>query len=78
MTIEAFLKMCKKINKGEDLPAEMIKQIYYNIKHDEILTFRDCYNMQRINYKNWFFIARDTESVPISYFDYDMNQLSEQ
>lgn len=55
----------------------MIREIYHNIKHDEILTFRECYKMSRINLYNWRFIASDTESVPISYFDLDMAQLSE-
>ena len=32
MSEEAFLKMCKKINDNEDLPEEIVKQTFKNIR----------------------------------------------
>lgn len=32
MSVDAFMKMCEKINAGEDLAPEIIKETYKNIK----------------------------------------------
>lgn len=49
--------MCKKINVGEDLPLEMIKKTYSNIKQNKINTFRNRGDMIGISVSNWLAIC---------------------
>lgn len=51
--------MCKKINEGEDLPLDVIKKTYFNIKNNKINTFRDRGNMIGISASNWVNICTD-------------------
>ena len=61
--------MCKNINAGENLPAEVIKRTYSNIKNYEIHTFRDLGHLSDISYQNWLLIASDPTLASISYYD---------
>lgn len=72
---ESFIKMCKKINEGEDLPLEIIKKTYANIKKNKINTFRDRANMFGISISNWINICSDYESMPLSYYDPELAEL---
>ena len=61
--------MCKKINDGDDLPLDVIKKTYNNIKKNKINTFRDRGDMIGISVSNWLNICTDYESLPLSYYD---------
>ena len=61
--------MCKKINDNEDLPLEVIKKTYNNIKKNKINTFRDRGNMIGISVSNWINICTDYDSLSLSYYD---------
>lgn len=61
--------MCKKINDGDDLPLEVIKKTYSNIKKNKINTFRDRGDMIGISVSNWLNICTDYESLHLSYYD---------
>ena len=61
--------MCKKINDGDDLPLDVIKKTYSNIKKNKINTFRDRGDMIGISVSNWLNICTDYESLPLSYYD---------
>ena len=69
--------MCKKINDGEDLPLEIIKKTYSNIKKNKINTFRDRGDMIGISISNWINICTDYESLPLSYYDSELENLDE-
>jgi len=62
--------MCKKINEGEDIPLEILKKTYANIKKNKINTFRDRGNMIGISVSNWMLICTDYESLPLHYYDH--------
>jgi Sec7-like guanine-nucleotide exchange factor len=51
--------MCKKINEGEDLDAEILRKTYSNIKKNKINTFRDRGNMLGISVSNWLALCLD-------------------
>lgn len=74
---ESFLKMCKKINDGEDLPVEVLKRTYANIKRNKINTFRDRSNMLGISLSNWLTYCSDYEALPLAYYDPELALLSE-
>jgi Sec7-like guanine-nucleotide exchange factor len=40
MSFEQFMKNCKKINNGQDLPEVFLKESYQDIKNNEIKTFK--------------------------------------
>ena len=61
--------MCKKINDNEDLPLDVIKKTYNNIKKNKINTFRDRGNMIGISVSNWINICTDYDSLSLSYYD---------
>ena len=75
MTEEAFIKMCKKINDGEDLPEEIIKKTYKNIRESEIHTYRNRYKMFGISLANWMMLVNDYSSVSIGYYDSDIAEM---
>lgn len=74
---ESFIKMCRKINDGEDLPLETIKKTYANIKKNKINTFRDRGHMLGISVSNWLNICADYQSLPLSYYDPELATLDE-
>lgn len=74
---ENFLKMCRKINDNEDLPDEVVKRTYANIKRNKINTFRDRGSMLGISLSNWLIICADTTSLPLAYYDPDLALLDE-
>lgn len=57
MSLESFSKMCDKINNGESLPPEIIRETYKNIRESEIHTFRDRYRMEKISLECWMEIV---------------------
>lgn len=61
--------MCRKINDDDDLPLEIIKKTYSNIKKNKINTFRDRGDMIGISVSNWINICSDYESLPLAYYD---------
>lgn len=56
---ESFLKMCKKINEGEDIEKEILRKTYHNIKKNKINTFRDRGDMLGISVSNWLALCTD-------------------
>jgi hypothetical protein len=61
--------MCKKINEGDDLPLDIIKKTYANIKNNKINSFRDRNNMAGISVNNWLLFCTDYETLPLSYIE---------
>ena len=49
---QAFIKMCKKINDGEDIPQQILIKTYSNIKKNKINNFRNRSNMLGISPSN--------------------------
>lgn len=62
--------MCKKINEGQDIPVQILKKTYSNIKKNKINTFRDRGNMIGISVSNWMIICTDYDSMPLTYYDH--------
>jgi Sec7-like guanine-nucleotide exchange factor len=75
MSEDNFIKMCRKINDGDDLPLEVIKKTYSNIKKNKINTFRDRGNMIGISVSNWLNICTDYDSLSLVYYDSEMEVL---
>lgn len=69
--------MCKKINEGEDIPTEILRKTYNNIKKNKINTFRDRGNMLGISVSNWLALCTDYEALPLSYYDSELEALDE-
>jgi Sec7-like guanine-nucleotide exchange factor len=65
MSEESFIKMCKTINAGEDLPLEMVKRTYHNIRKNQIHTFRNRFSMHEISMKSWLLLGKDYECIPL-------------
>jgi hypothetical protein len=74
---ENFIKMCRKINDNDDLPLEVLKKTYANIKKNKINTFRDRSDMLGISVSNWLNICTDYSSLPLAYYDPEMELLDE-
>lgn len=51
ITFEGFSKMCRKINNGENLPEEFLKNCFESVSKAEIkvLTFRDMSYEEFVN-----------------------------
>lgn len=74
---ESFIKMCKKINEGEDIPVDVLRKTYLNIKKNKINTFRDRGDMLGISVSNWLAMCTDYESLPLPYYDHELEALDE-
>ncbi len=48
MSIDEFINTCKKINAGEDLPLDYVKNAYNNIAKEEIKTCRNYFNCENL------------------------------
>lgn len=57
MSEEAFYKICKKINDGEDLPLEILATTYQNIKKNKINTFRSKSQLYGISATNFVLLC---------------------
>lgn len=69
------MKMCEKINAGEALPAEIIRETYHNIRESEIHTFRNRYSIEKISLECWLDMVNDYETVGIGYYDEEMAEI---
>ena len=69
--------MCRKINEGEDLPLEVIKKTYYNIKCNKINNFRDRGNLLGISLSNWMLICCDYAALPLAYHDQELEAVDD-
>jgi hypothetical protein len=69
--------MCRKINDNEDVPLEVLRRTYANVKRNKINTFRDRGNMLGISLSNWLNLCSDYESLPLAYYDPELALLDD-
>lgn len=67
--------MCRKINNNNDLPEEIVKRTYQNIRQSQIYTYRNRYQLKGISLRNWMVMVSDYSSVNVGYYDQDMAEM---
>ena len=79
MTLEEFIRNNRKINDGEDLPREVLTELYYNIGKHEI-RIKDEGNQYELSAAQWAEVVQKSQSpkgklrtcLPEPHFDRDM------